>query len=125
MKMPKNLAETADLYYKTRAKRLEMEKAAEAVKADESAMREYLIDNLPKSKLQGVAGKLCRVQIKVTPTPRIADESKFIAYAKRKGNEDLTRVSMNVAAVRERWGDNVTVPGIEAFNVVTLSVNKA
>jgi hypothetical protein len=124
MKIPKHLAQVADLYYTTRAKRLDAEKVAKKIEEDEKALKEYLINNLPKSQAGGIAGKICRVEIKKTPVPIIADEKKFYKFAARKGNEDLLKHSLNVAAIRERWDEKKVIPGIETFNQVGLSYSK-
>lgn len=125
MKMPKTLAEVADLYYVTRDKRLTMEKEAAKIQQDETALKEYLIANLPKSKAEGVAGKLCRVQITRRDVPKLADPKKFYAFAARKGNEDLAKESMVASAVQARWENGIKVPGVEAFTLISLSLNKA
>ena len=123
-KVPKALAACADLYYETRQRRLEIEKSTADLREQERILKEHLIQSLPKSKAQGIAGKVCRVQVVVKPVPQVADLASFTAFAKRKGNEDLMKHSMNPAAVKERWENGVAVPGIERFNVVDLSFNK-
>jgi hypothetical protein len=124
LRIPKKLAEVADLYYATRMRRLAMEKEAELEKADESALREYIINNLPKSQAGGIAGKKARVEIKKRNVPRIEDERKFYRYAHRKGNEDLVKETMVQSAVQARWEAGKAVPGIEAFTIVSLSLHK-
>ena len=123
-KIPKSLAEAADLYYQTRERRLNMEKDAKEVQEQEAALREHLIANLPKSQAGGIAGKVARVEIKKRNVPQLADERKFFAYAHRKGNEDLVKESMVVSAVQARWEAGKSVPGVDTFTIVSLSVSK-
>jgi hypothetical protein len=123
-KVPKSLAVCADLYYQTRQKRLAIEKSTEDLREQERILKEHLIQSLPKSQAQGIAGKVCRVQVVVKPIPKVGDPKAFAAFCKRKGNEDLMSHSMNPSAVKVRWENGVVVPGIERFNVVDLSFNK-
>ena len=123
-KIPTKLAEVADLYYTTRDRRLAMEKEAESVKAEEAQLREHLINNLPKSQAGGIAGKLARVEIKKRDVPKLADEKKFMKFAKKPGNEDLVKETMVVSAVQQRWEAGKAIPGVETFTIVSLSVSK-
>lgn len=123
MKIPKNLAAVADLYKTVRDKRLAIEKEAAKVKEDEGQLREYLINNLPKSKIGGISGKLARVEVQVKEVPMIEDRDAFFKAAKRKGNEDLLTQTLNAAAVRQRWDAGKEVPGVGKHNAVTLSLH--
>lgn len=124
MRIPKSLAAVADLYYATREKRLAMEKEAAAVQAQEGELREYLINNLPKSMAGGIQGKLARVEVKTKEVPQLENRDKFFKFAMRKGNEDLVSMRMNDKAVKARWENKKTVPGVSVFKAVTLSVHK-
>jgi hypothetical protein len=120
--IPKNLATVADMYYMARRERLAAEKIAKALQQDEQRFKTYLIDNLPKSKIGGVIGKVAQVEIKKKSVPRLADRKKFYAYVRRTEQHDLVTESMNTKAVQERWDAGKTVPGVEKFDIVTLSL---
>lgn len=62
--IPKDLAACADLLYETENKRYALQHQAEALKKNETALREHLIKNLPKSKARGVTGKVANATIK-------------------------------------------------------------
>ena len=57
-KIPKSLSACADLYYTLRNERLAKANEVKPIQEKESAVREYLIENLPKSQTSGIAGKL-------------------------------------------------------------------
>lgn len=127
LKIPKSLAACADLYYKTRQERLAIEKSAETLKADEAALKDHLINNLPKSDATGVAGKLCRVSVQTKSVPQVADWDLFYAHVAKnraKGGFALLNRAVNAAAVKEIWDAGKEVPGVAHFNAVVLSVNK-
>lgn len=123
-KIPKKLAEVADLYYQTRDERLAKEKEAAAIQEREKLLKDYLIDNLPKSQAGGITGKLARVEISKRPVPALEDPKKFFAYAHRKGNEDLVKETMVQSSVQARWEAGKTVPGVGTFTVIGLSLHK-
>lgn len=137
LKAPKTLALAADELYQTRLARLAKEAEAKELQEKESFLKEHLIANLPKSDASGVAGRVARVTIGTKKTPRAADWSKVYAsivadynahVKKRTGQQDgafsLLNKALGAAAIQERWDAGKTVPGVEAFNAPTVSINK-
>lgn len=124
MKFPKHLGACADLLFELRAKRLAGQKAVDAVEMDEKALKAHIIDTLPKSEASGVAGKLARVTVVTKVVPQIKNWDAFTAYIKETGQFDLMQHRLTASAIEERWESGVDVPGVEHFNVVTLSLNK-
>ena len=122
--IPKNLAAVADLYKVTKDRRLAMEKEAAAVGEEEAALKKHLIDNLPKSQAGGITGKIARAEITKRDVPTVEDESAFMSFAKRKGNDDLVKTVPVMSAVQERWKAGKAVPGIGKFTVVSISLTK-
>lgn len=123
-KFPKTLAACADRLFELREKRLEEQKKVDAIEAEEKAVKEHLIQNLPKSEASGVAGKLCRVTVITKPVPQVQDWDKFYAYVGKTKSFDLLQRRLTDTAIKERWEAGKKIPGVEPFNVVTLSVNK-
>lgn len=123
-KLPKTLAECADLAYELREQRLKIQKEAEAVAKNEALLREHLIQTLPKSLASGVSGKVANAKIERKTVPQVTDKAKFLAYVKKTGQFDLISTSMNSKAVEDRWENKKKVPGVGEFQVVKLSLNK-
>jgi hypothetical protein len=126
-KIPKSLAAAADLYYSTREMRLKLEREAEANKDFENQLKDHLINSIPKSDATGIAGKLCRVSVQTKPIAQVADWEKFYAHVAKnraKGSFALLNKAVNQKAVKEVWDAGKSVPGVEVFNSVVLSVNK-
>lgn len=123
-KMPKTLAECADLLYATRIARLALQKQAEVKEAEERQLRERLINELPKSKALGIAGKVARATIETKPVPTVEDWDRFYQHVKKTGHFDLLHKRLSEDAVKQRWEDHKVVPGVGKFNAVKVSLEK-
>ena len=122
--VPKTLGACADALYLTRQKRLSEQKDVNALEAYEKAIKEHVIQTLPKSDSTGVAGKVARVAVVTKKVPVVEDWDAFYKHLKRTGQFDLLNRALNAAAVQERWDAGKAVPGVGAFNAVTVSVTK-
>lgn len=124
-KPPKSIGACADLLYKLKAERSAAQKIVDKIEADEKALKEHIINILPKSETTGAAGKLCRVTVVTKDVPQIKDIKKFLAYVKKTDSFDLMQRRLSIEAVNARLeaGDKLP-PGLEIFKAVTLSVNK-
>jgi hypothetical protein len=128
-KIPKTLALCADRLYAVKAERLAKEKEAEAFKAEETALREHLINNLPKSDATGVAGKVCRASITSKTVAQVDNWDDLYAYIvkgykKNPGVFSLLQRRVGDAAVKEMAEAGVKVPGTVLIDVPQVSLNK-
>lgn len=123
-KIPKSLAQCADLAYELRERRLAIKRQMEEVEEQEKAVKEYLINNLPKSQASGVSGKVANAKIERDTVPTVTDKKKFLAHVKKTGDFDLITSSMNARAVKDRWENKKKIPGVGEFQVVKLSLTK-
>jgi len=124
-RFPKSLAQCADQLFSTRKKRLEAQKVVEKLKDRETELKNHLIDNLPKSKADGIQGKLARVTVVTKEEPQIKDYDAFRKYMNRTKRFELAyNLRPSAPAIRELWEDGKEVPGVDKFNVVTISMNK-
>ena len=76
-KFPKTMGACADRIYELKNKRLAMQKEVDAVEAEEKALKEHIINTLPKSETTGVAGKLARVTVVTKQVPQVKDWEAF------------------------------------------------
>ncbi len=123
-KFPKTMGSCADRLYELRQKRLEMQKEVDAVAAEETALKNYIIETLPKSEASGVAGKLARVTVVTKTIPQVKDWDAFYKYVKKTGQFDLMQRRITDSAIKERWEAGKEIPGVEHFNAVSVSINK-
>lgn len=63
-KLPKTLAGCADALYTMQEERYALQKKVDELAKQETALREHLIENLPKSEALGVTGRVARATIK-------------------------------------------------------------
>ena len=122
-KFPKALGACADKLYEIRQKRLAMQKEVDEVEAEEKALKEHIIQTLPKSD-SGAAGQVARVSIVTKDVPQVKDWDAFYKYVSRTKSFDLLQRRLSDAAVKERWDNKKDIPGVEAFTVVSVSLNK-
>jgi hypothetical protein len=125
--LPKSMGACADLLFATREKRLALQKQVDAIQAEETALRNHIIDNLAKGDDRGGVGKTHMVTVYTDKIPRIADPDALFAHIKKTGEFDLLQRRLNDKAVKERWEDPKNkkgVPGVEAFPIVKVSLTK-
>ncbi len=123
-KLPKTIGACADAAYSLRMERLAAQKIVDSIKAEETQVREYIIQNLPKSESTGVAGKLARVTVMNDDVPQVDDWAKLYAHIKKTGDFDLLQRRVSNEAVQERWDNGKQIPGVKVFHAVKLSLNK-
>lgn len=133
MPFPKTPGPALDAFYKLREERKALErsisktaaaKRVEKMKEREAALEKHIIDTFKKSEIEGALGKVARGSVSTASVPSVKDWPRLYAYIKRTGAFDLLNRAVSVTAWRERIEAKKRVPGVEAFNVVRLSVRK-
>jgi hypothetical protein len=127
IKIPKSLAAAADLYGITRDKRLALQKEVDAIEADEKALKDHLINSIPKSDATGIAGKVWRVGVTGKDVPVVKNWTLFYEYISKtrtKGGFALLSKAVNAKSVAEIWAAGKKVPGVESFHTTSLSLSK-
>lgn len=122
--MPPSIGLCADLYSEVRELRLAMQKHVDAVKARETEIREFIINNLSKSDDTGAAGKRYRAQIVTKDVPALKDWDAFTDYVIANGRFDLLQKRLSDRAVKDMWEEGQSVPGVEKFRTVDVSITK-
>lgn len=124
VKFPKTLGECADLIYQTRESRLALQKQVAEIEAYEKMLKEHVINNLPKSQLEGAQGKVARVTVVKKQIPQVEDWPAFHEYVRKHKAFELLQRRLSVEAVAERLDAGKILPGVKIFTAVSLSVNK-
>lgn len=123
-KFPKEMGKCADMLYALREKRLAGQKVVDAVEDEEKALKEHIINNLPKSEASGILGKLAKVTVTNKLVPQVKDWEAFYAHIKKTNGFDLLNRALNKSAVEARYEAGKKVPGVESFNAVSVSCTK-
>jgi hypothetical protein len=123
-KFPKMIGACADKVYELREKRKAMQKLVDEVEEEEKALKEHIINILPKSEASGASGKLANVKVVTKEVPQVKDWDAFYKYIKKTGEFDLMGRTISRTSIEERLDAGKKVPGIEMFQAVTLSITK-
>lgn len=123
-RVPKTAAQLADLLYRTREMRLDISRRVERLEALESQLKNYFVENLPKSNASGISGLVARVQIETKPIPQVEDWDKFYAYVHKHKAFDLFQRRIAEGAAKERMDEGKKIPGVGIFNVKKVNCTK-
>lgn len=128
-KIPKKLAECADLLYVTRQERLSLSKVVSEAEVEEKSLKEFFIQNLPKSSASGISGRVATVSVESKVIVMVEDFDKFLKYIckeypKNPGVAALLQRTVNVAAAEEMWAAKKNIPGLKRGTVPTISCTK-
>lgn len=123
-KIPKTIGATADALFTTREARLAMQKEVDALQAQETALREHIINTLPKSESTGAAGKLARVTVVTDQVPQVEDWDALYRYIGRTKSWELLNRALGKAAAKERFDAGKKIPGVKMMPIVKVSINK-
>jgi hypothetical protein len=138
---PVNLGAVADAYYDKKHERLalakQQEEALKKVADDERFLKEFIINEVPKSNQGGLMGIRAVAEIVKKDVPRVVDWSAFYAFivadynrhAKKKdGQQDgafaFLQRRAGDSAIKELWDGNSAVPGVDRFTVIDVSITK-
>lgn len=122
--VPKTLGACADALYKLKEQKTDLNRQITAIEEQEKLVKEHLIQNLPKDDARGVMGKLSKASIVTKVIPTANDWDAFYKYVLKKKDFSLMQRRLSEGAIRERWEAGEKLPGVEPFNVVTVSVTK-
>ncbi len=123
-KFPSNLSRCADRLYRLRQRRREMQREVNKMKAEETALKNHIINNLSKAS-GGVVGRQAKVEVVVKAVPEVVDYNVFYDYVINQGHTHLAnKLRPSTDAVREQWEHGLEVPGVRRFNITDLSVAK-
>lgn len=122
--VPASIGRVADLYAEIRALRLQMDKEVAEVKARETELREYIINNLSKSDDTGAAGLRYRAQIVMKDIPRAENWERIHAYVRETGRFDLLQRRLGEKAVMDMVTDGQQIPGVEVAHIPDVSITK-
>lgn len=126
-KLPKSMGACADLYYDARQKRLAADKVAAELKAEETRIKNHIIDNLSKDTT-GAAGKHHRVQVVRKKKFRVNPESwdKFFGWVSKNKRFDMLQKRINETAITDyvQQPRAKALPGLETYDYVDVSLTK-
>lgn len=119
------LAVVADAFWNTQVARLVNDKVSAALKAKEVACSDCIIAQALAQKITAIGGDDVVLKLEgPEDQPTVKDWEKFYAYVLKTKDFSLLERRPGKAAIKERWEDNVQVPGVDKFPVYKLSKRK-
>lgn len=123
-KFPKSMGLCADKLYQLKPKIKAANATLDELKREEIALKEHIIDRLPKSQASGISGKIANTRVNRKAVPQVKDWTKFYKYLKKTGNFFMLQKRLSNAAIEEVWDNGKKVPGVESFDVISVSCTK-
>ena len=120
-----DLGACIDALYVARATRLARQKEVEALAVEEGRIKDFLLETLAANKLEGAKGRLATAATRRTVVPVLKEWDLFTEYVRKNRAFDLFERRISRLAYRERLDAGKTVPGVEPFTVVELSLTKS
>ena len=115
----------ADHYADTRATRLASQKEVDKIQDLENDLKNQLMEAMKEAKASSVGGKIALVTHRVKPKAVAKDWSLIHEYIKDHDAFDIMEARLATKAILERLEQQDHVPGMEWFEVDTLSIAKA
>ncbi len=127
-KILKKLGAVADLLYTTRQERLTLNKDVEEMKSQETQLKNYIIDNLPKSDQTGASGSIANVKVDRDEVFQAENWDEVYAWIKKNNAFEILNRALNQTALRDRYENGGPkfkgIPGIIKQGIVKVSVTK-
>jgi len=127
-KFPAKLGACIDLAYERREKRLiqqkEYDEEIAEMKKDEEAISEHIINTFNKSEIEGARGDVCTASISRSIYPTNVQWDKVYAWVKKTGAFEIFEKRISKGAFKERYEAGEKIPGVEAFEKMSLSLTK-
>lgn len=123
-RLPEKLGEVADKLYEIRAVRADVARAVKELEALETAMENHLIDKVDADAAEGIVGTLATVRITRKVVPTVESWEDLTKYILKTKDLSFLQRRVNTKRVAEVWEESKKVPGVQPFNVKSVSVTK-
>lgn len=125
VKIPAASGAAVDLLYEMRAARQAAQRFVDAAQADETRLKEHLLQKFGKDKLDGVTGRLANLSIDSELVGSVKNWDKFWAHLFKTRDTNLLQRRLNDGYYRELREAKKRVPGVEDFKKTKFSLTKA
>lgn len=115
-KDPKRLAKLAEEGLRLRLARKAKEAEASAMKKEQDALEDFLINTFTTGDLTEVKTKLGVVRMTEKDVPAAKDWDKIWAFIVQNKAYDLVQKRLGERACQERWENGTAIPGVEQYH---------
>lgn len=119
------LADLADSYAKARDERLVKQKELAKYEETERDLKNQLIQKMVDAEVPIIGGSYATVTCKAKDVPTAEDWPTIHQFMKDNDAMDLMQKRLHEGAVKERWDDEVEIPGVGHYTVHKLSIGAA
>lgn len=123
-KWPKTPGGLIDRAYRLRLQRQILSKQVEAIKSEEAAIKEFLIQTVKKSRLQGAKGREAQFSFKPIERPVIEDFDKICKWQVSKGGIIIVQRRLSEDTINQLWADKRKIPGVGVYDDFKFSLTK-
>jgi hypothetical protein len=120
-----NLGTLIDNLYELRQQRLVLTKEVDALKAQELALRQTVLEELDSSGMLKGSGTKATCGVTYSLEPIIDDWAKIHAYIRENDRFDLLQQRLSSLAWRELLEAGFLLPGTDKFTARNLSLTKS
>jgi hypothetical protein len=123
---PGALTALADSLHKAEAaynkQRRAMEAKLEPLKQARNDAEELLLVSMLEAELESVSTKTATISIRRNTFAELFDDQAFFEFVGKNRAWDLVRKQPVVSACKERWDDEVQIPGVRPGTKMELSI---
>lgn len=112
-----------DRFIQARRNRLAMQRDVDLLQKEENLLKEQIIADLTRTKIPVIGGQRGTVKLNEKIKPIAGDWPKLYAYVKQEDAFDLLQRRLLESAVKARWDEGITIPGVQEFKVFDLSIS--
>lgn len=113
-----------DTLFSFREERRKLEAKAEKLKEKERVIEEYLIDHISKEDATGVVGRRAKATVHTKTVATVENWDELYKHILKTKDFSFLNRAVGQAAVKDRWENNKTVPGVVPFHKVSVSLTK-
>jgi len=120
----KSNVDLVDEYYEVRQKRLEADRAAARLKAEEVELKAFLLDKFREEHLSALGGTKAIITLTSKVKPNVVDWDLLYAHILETKNFAFLHKRVTEETVREQWDDGQVVPGVTTVELFDFSFSK-
>lgn len=106
-----------------RKKRLALQREADLLEQEEKGKLNLLIEHMVSHGIEILTDGEDQVELITTDEPNVESWPKLLDYIVKTGSVDLLQKRVTASAVKKRWEDDQTIPGVVPIEKHSLKFN--
>jgi hypothetical protein len=124
-KVQRSIGELIDQHFALVERKRTAQRGIDELSKEMETLQLAIIEEMKKSGLTAARGKSGMATKSVKVVPQIEDYDALIKHIKKTGDFDLLQRRVSVTAVKERWEQEIPIPGVIRYSEVTLHWTKS